>query len=112
MQAADDTMLWARLNGVFLLFSMTTASIVSGAVIERSFKLDDTVGAIAVHGYTGFYRCMVAGFLLCGYSSSPHEGYAAITLLGTFIGAVIMFLVLGYIPGKARCIPSSTARSS
>ena len=36
---ADDTMLWARLNGVFwaafLLFLMTTASIVSGAVIER-----------------------------------------------------------------------------
>ncbi|MGH8630297.1 MAG: hypothetical protein ACREU7_05970, partial [Burkholderiales bacterium] len=36
---AADTALWARLNGVFwaafLLFSWTTASIVSGALIER-----------------------------------------------------------------------------
>ena len=36
---AEDTALWARLNGVFwaafLLFSWTAASIVSGAIIER-----------------------------------------------------------------------------
>ena len=36
---AADTALWARLNGVFwaafLLFSWTTASIVSGSIIER-----------------------------------------------------------------------------
>ena len=36
---ADDTALWARLNGVFwaafLLFSWTAGSILSGAVIER-----------------------------------------------------------------------------
>jgi Amt family ammonium transporter len=37
--SGDDTMAWARINGVFwaafLLFSWTAASIVSGAVIER-----------------------------------------------------------------------------
>lgn len=67
--------------------------------VERRFKLDDAVGAVAVHGYTGFYGCVVAGFLLWGYPSSPHDGYAAINPLGNFIGAVIMFFVLGYIPG-------------
>ena len=67
--------------------------------VEHKFKLDDALGAITVHGYTGFYGCVVAGFLLWGYPSSPHEGYAAINPLGNFIGAVIMFLVLGYMPG-------------
>jgi len=35
--------------------------------VERWFKLDDAVGAVAVHGYTGFYGCPVAGYPLWGY---------------------------------------------
>ena len=67
--------------------------------VERKFKLDDAVGAVAVHGYTGFFGCVVAGFVLWGYPSSPHEGYAAINPLGNIIGGLIMFVVLGFIPG-------------
>jgi ammonia channel protein AmtB len=66
--------------------------------VERKFKIDDAVGAVAVHGYGGFLGVVVAGFMLWGYPSSPTEGYAAITPWGNFIGAVIMFLVLGFIP--------------
>jgi ammonia channel protein AmtB len=66
--------------------------------VERKFKIDDAVGAVAVHGYGGFLGVVVAGFVLWGYPSSPFEGYAAITPWGNFIGAVIMFLVLGFIP--------------
>ena len=36
---------------------------------------------------------------LWGAPSSPYEGYAAINPLGQFIGAVIMFFVLGFLPG-------------
>lgn len=66
--------------------------------VERRFKLDDAVGAVAVHGYTGFMGVVVAGFVLWGAPSSPYEGYVAINPLGQLIGAIIMFVVLGFIP--------------
>lgn len=66
--------------------------------VERRFKVDDAVGAVAVHGYAGFLGVCIAGFMLWGYPSSPFEGYAPITPWGQFIGAIIMFFVLGFIP--------------
>ncbi len=42
---------------------------------------------------------VVAGFMLWGYPSSPFEGYAPITPWGQFAGAIIMFFVLGFVPG-------------
>ena len=67
--------------------------------VERKFKLDDAVGAVAVHGYAGFLGVVIAGFMLWGAPSSPYEGFAAINPLGNFIGAVIMFGLLGFLPG-------------
>jgi ammonia channel protein AmtB len=66
--------------------------------VERTFKIDDAVGAVAVHGYAGFAGLVIAGFMLWGYPSSPYEGYAAINPLGNTIGAIIMFFVLGFLP--------------
>jgi Amt family ammonium transporter len=66
--------------------------------VERQFKVDDAVGAVAVHGYAGFIGLVICGFVLWGYPSSPYEGYATINPLGNTIGAVIMFVVLGFIP--------------
>ena len=66
--------------------------------VEAKFKVDDAVGAVAVHGYAGFIGLVIAGFLLWGHPSSPYEGFAAITPWGQFIGAIIMFWVLGFIP--------------
>jgi ammonia channel protein AmtB len=67
--------------------------------VERKFKIDDAVGAVAVHGYTGCFGVIVAGFMLWGYPASPNPEYAHITPWGNFIGAVIMFFVLGFVPG-------------
>jgi len=67
--------------------------------VERRFKLDDAVGAVAVHGYAGFIGLVIAGFLLWGQPSSPYAGFATISPWGNFIGAVIMFGVLGFLPG-------------
>jgi ammonia channel protein AmtB len=66
--------------------------------VERTFKVDDAVGAVAVHGYAGFFGVVVAGFLLWGYPSSPNPDYAAINPLGQFVGALIMFGLLGFLP--------------
>ena len=75
--------------------------------VERKFKIDDAVGAVAVHGYAGFVGLVICGFVLNGYPSSGYSvgamwdgtTYAAINPLGMFIGAIIMFFVLGMIPG-------------
>ena len=75
--------------------------------VERTFKIDDAVGAVAVHGYAGVAGLIICGFVLNGYPSSGYSvgsmwvgtDYAPINPLGMFIGAVIMFLVLGLIPG-------------
>jgi ammonia channel protein AmtB len=75
--------------------------------VERRFKIDDAVGAVAVHGYAGFLGVCAVGFVLWGYPSSPDallghaEPWARVTPWGQFIGAVIMFWVLGFIPGYA-----------
>jgi ammonia channel protein AmtB len=78
--------------------------------VERKFKIDDPVGAVAVHGYGGFFGTVVAGFILWGYpaanpmagSGAPWfataEGQPMINPLGNIIGAIIMFWILGFVP--------------
>jgi ammonia channel protein AmtB len=68
--------------------------------VENRFKIDDPVGAIAVHGYAGFIGLVIAGFLLWGHPATAgyHETVAVITPWGQFLGALIMFVVLGFIP--------------
>jgi len=75
--------------------------------VERKFKIDDAVGAVAVHGYAGVAGLIICGFVLNGYPSSGYNvgsmwvgtDYAPINPLGMFIGAIIMFGVLGLLPG-------------
>ena len=75
--------------------------------VEKKYKIDDAVGAVAVHGYAGFVGLVICGFVLNGYPSSGYSvgamwdgtTYASINPLGMFIGAIIMFFVLGMIPG-------------
>jgi ammonia channel protein AmtB len=75
--------------------------------VERKFKIDDAVGAVAVHGYAGFIGLIICGFVLNGYPSSGYSvgamwdgsTYASINPLGQFLGAIIMFGVLGMLPG-------------
>ena len=42
---------------------------------------------------------VIAGVVLWGHPASPYEGFASITPWGQFAGAIIMFWVLGFIPG-------------
>jgi ammonia channel protein AmtB len=68
--------------------------------VERKFKIDDAVGAVAVHGYAGFIGLVIAGFMLWGHPATAgyHEVTAYITPWGQLLGAIIMFVVLGFIP--------------
>lgn len=66
--------------------------------VERKFKIDDAVGAVAVHGYSGFIGLVISGFVLWGSPSSPFEGYQTINPIGQLAGAIIMFGLLGFLP--------------
>jgi ammonia channel protein AmtB len=77
--------------------------------VERRFRIDDAVGAVAVHGYAGFFGTVLAGFLLWGYPAAAPvegvrawfttaEGFPAVNPLGNLLGAMIMFGVLGFLP--------------
>jgi ammonia channel protein AmtB len=68
--------------------------------VERRFKIDDVVGAVAVHGYAGVIGLVISGFVLWGHPATAGyiEEVATITPWGQFLGAVIMFGVLGFLP--------------
>ena len=66
--------------------------------VERTFKIDDAVGAVAIHGYCGTIGVIISGFVLWGYPSSANADYAPITPWGQLTGAAIMFVGLGFIP--------------
>jgi len=66
--------------------------------VERKFKIDDAVGAVAVHGYAGFFGVVICGFVLWGYPASMDTSFAHINPLGQFFGAIVMFFVLGFLP--------------
>ena len=86
--------------------------------VERRFKIDDAVGAVAVHGYCGLFGGIVAGFALWGYPAvypsagtaialsegigwfgTNAEGLPIITPWGNAICSVVFCLVFGFIPG-------------
>jgi ammonia channel protein AmtB len=68
------------------------------AWLERKLKVDDAVGAVAVHGIGGVYGVVVSGFVLWGYPSSPNAEFARVTPWGQTAGAVICFFALGFLP--------------
>jgi len=86
--------------------------------VERKFKLDDAVGAVAVHGYCGVFGGIVAGFLLWGYPAvmpsagalitlsegagwfgTNAEGLPIVTPMGNTIATLIFAIGFGLIPG-------------
>ncbi|MCV3767642.1 ammonium transporter [Rhizobium sp. TRM95796] len=66
-------------------------------LIVRRFKIDDAVGAVAVHGVTGLWGVIAMGVFASGY---PNLAGPATSIYGQTISAVI-FAVLGFVPGYA-----------
>ncbi len=108
--------LYHPLQAAFIAAAGVVFMIYMHRWVERRFKIDDAVGAIAVHGYAGFFGVIVCGFVLWGYPAaapmygdySPRaesialfttpEGWPQINPVGQILGAIIMFWVLGFLP--------------
>ncbi|GLK78740.1 ammonium transporter [Methylopila turkensis] len=63
-------------------------------ILER-LKIDDAVGAVAVHGFGGVWGLVAAGIFAAGY---PNVEGPAVSFLGQFM-SMLVFVVLGFVPG-------------
>ena len=63
--------------------------------LETTFKIDDAVGAVSVHGFAGMFGVLAFGIFAAGY---PNGDYPDTNFMGQLIGAISM-LLLGFIPG-------------
>lgn len=67
------------------------------AFLLTTLKIDDAVGAVAVHGVGGVWGLVACGIFASGY---PNATGPAISFSGQ-VGAMVVFVLLGFIPGYA-----------
>jgi ammonium transporter, Amt family len=80
------------------LLAMATAAIVvyAGNWIEKTMRVDDVVGAVAVHGVAGFLGMLWVGIFAAGYPTGLNNVESSIG--GQLIG-MATFLPLGFLSG-------------
>jgi Amt family ammonium transporter len=67
-----------------------------GLWIERKLRVDDAVGAVAVHGFCGFYGVFLVGIFAGGYPTGVNN---VPTSFGGQLMGMMAFLPLAFIPG-------------
>ncbi len=67
-----------------------------GNYIERNLRVDDAVGAVAVHGFCGFYGVFLVGIFAGGFPTGVNNIPSSFG--GQLIG-IMTFLPLGFLPG-------------
>jgi ammonium transporter, Amt family len=80
------------------LLAMATAALAvyAGGWIERRMRVDDVVGAVAVHGFSGFLGVFWVGVFAAGYPTGINNVESSIG--GQLIG-IATFLPLGFLSG-------------
>lgn len=82
-----------------LAFIIATSMGIAAVKVAKFIEdrgIDDAVGAVAVHGFTGFVAVVLVGVFCAG---TPNMGDApAISFMGQLIGAIVM-AVTGFLPG-------------
>jgi Amt family ammonium transporter len=69
-----------------------------GGFIERKLRIDDAVGAVAVHGFCGFYGVFLVGIFAGGYPTGINNIESSFG--GQLVG-MMAFLPLAFLPGYA-----------
>ena len=81
-----------------LSFSGGLVAVWAGNFIERKLRVDDAVGAVAVHGVSGFYGIFLVGIFAGGYPTGVNN--IPVSFGGQLIG-FMAFLPLAFLPGYA-----------
>ena len=71
-------------------------SVYAGGFIERRLRIDDAVGAVAVHGVAGFWSPLAVGLFAAGYPTGLNN--IPSSLSGQLYGMMV-FLPLGFFGG-------------
>jgi len=79
-----------------LSFSGAILAVWAGKLIEERFRLDDAVGAVAVHGVCGFYGVLLVGIFAGGYPTGINNIESSMG--GQLIG-IMTFIPLAFLPG-------------
>ncbi len=69
-----------------------------GNWIERKLRIDDAVGAVAVHGFCGFYGVFLVGIFAGGYPTGVNNIESS---MGGQLMGILTFLPLGFLSGYA-----------
>jgi ammonium transporter, Amt family len=80
------------------LLAMASAAMVvyAGNWIEKSMRVDDAVGAVAVHGFAGFLGMLWVGVFAAGYPTGVNNVDSSI---GGQLMGMATFLPLGFLTG-------------
>ena len=70
--------------------------VYAGNFIEKKCRIDDAVGAVAVHGVAGFFGPLALGFLAAGYPTGLNN--VPLTMQGQLMG-MLAFFPLGFFGG-------------
>src|SRR5918997_2990606 len=68
----------------------------AGVFIERKLRVDDAVGAVAVHGVCGFYGVLLVGIFAGGYPTGVNQVESS---FGGQLMGMLAFLPLAFLPG-------------
>jgi ammonia channel protein AmtB len=64
--------------------------------VEKNLRIDDAVGAVAVHGFCGFYGVFLVGIFAGGYPTGINN--IPVSFGGQMMG-MLTFLPLAFLPG-------------
>ena len=79
-----------------LAISGGMVAVWSGLYIERKLRVDDAVGAVAVHGVCGFYGVLLVGIFAGGYPTGVNNIESS---FGGQLMGMMAFLPLAFLPG-------------
>jgi ammonia channel protein AmtB len=65
---------------------------------QEKMRVDDAVGAVAVHGWTGFLGVLLMGIFASGYPTGSFSGNIRVTILGQLVG-IAALLSLAFLSG-------------
>ena len=71
-------------------------AVYAGTWIERKLRIDDAVGAVAVHGVCGFYGVLLVGIFAGGYPTGVLNVESS---FGGQLMGMMAFLPLAFLPG-------------
>jgi ammonia channel protein AmtB len=71
-------------------------AVYAGGLLERRFRVDDAVGAVAVHGVCGFYGIIAVGVFASGFPTGVNNVDSS---LGGQLMGLMTFLPLGFFGG-------------